>query len=63
MAKVSPIQLQKHLKGTSYPAKKKELLQSARRNGADDSWMKILEKLPDREFATPAEVSKAVGGV
>lgn len=35
MAKVNPIQLQKHLKGVDYPATKEDLLQHAKDQGAD----------------------------
>lgn len=61
MAKVNPIELQKHLKGVDYPARKEELIQHAQQQGADEKVREILEQLPDEEYETPAEVSKAVG--
>ena len=61
MAKVNPIQLQKHLKGVEYPASKEELIEHAQQQGADEKVREILEQLPDEEYETPAEVSKAVG--
>lgn len=61
MASINPIQLQKHLKGMDYPASKDELLQQAQKNGADKNAIAVLERLPDEEYETPAEVSKAVG--
>ena len=61
MAKVNPIELQKHLKGVDYPASKEELLQHAQQQGADEKVREILEQLPDEEYETPAEVNKAVG--
>jgi hypothetical protein len=36
MAKVNPIQLQKHLKGVDYPASKEQLVQYAQKQGADE---------------------------
>lgn len=63
MAKVNPIQLQKHLKGMDYPASKQDLIQHAKKNGADDNVNSALEQLPDEEYETPAEVSKAIGQV
>ena len=63
MAKVNPIQLQKHLKGVDYPAKKQDLIKHAKQQGADQDALSTLEQLPDEEYATPAAVSKAVGEV
>jgi hypothetical protein len=63
MAKVNPIQLQKHLKGMDYPASKENLIQHAKKNGADQDVCSVLEQLPDEEYETPADVSKAVGNV
>lgn len=55
------IDVQKALKGASYPADKRSLLEKARENGADEEVMEALGALPDREFANPADVSKGVG--
>lgn len=55
------IDVQKALKGAHYPADKKSLVEQARANGAERDVMKALERLPDREFANPADVSKGVG--
>jgi hypothetical protein len=63
MAKVNPIQLQKYLKGIDYPASKQDLLERAKQEGADENVCATLEQLPDEEYETPADVSKAVGAV
>jgi hypothetical protein len=63
MAKVNPIQLQKYLKGVDYPASKQDLLDRAKHEGADENVFSTLERLPDEEYQTPADVSKAVGGI
>ena len=63
MAKVNPIQMQKYLKGIDYPARKQDLLDRAKQEGADENICATLEKLPDEEFETPADVSKAVGKI
>ncbi|MEM5436091.1 DUF2795 domain-containing protein [Paraburkholderia diazotrophica] len=55
------IDVQKALKGASYPAAKKDLLNTAKQNGADEEAMEALAALPDEQYANPAEVSKAVG--
>jgi hypothetical protein len=56
-----PIDIQKALKGISYPADKQTLLDTARANGADESVLAALEALPEQEYASPADVSKGVG--
>ncbi len=63
MAKVNPIQLQKHLKGMDYPASKQDLIEHAKQHGADENVRSTLEQLPDEEYETPADVSKAVGAI
>jgi len=63
MAKVNPIQLQKHLKGVDYPASKQDLVKHAKQQGADKDALSVLEQLPDEQYETPADVSKAVGEI
>ncbi|HEY9671602.1 MAG TPA: DUF2795 domain-containing protein [Waterburya sp.] len=63
MAQANPIQIQKHLKGVDYPASKEELIEHAQQQDADEDILSILEQLPDQEFETPAEVSKAIGNL
>jgi hypothetical protein len=63
MAKANPIQVQKFLSGMDYPAGKDELVDHAKKQGADDNIMQTLEQLPDENFETPADVSKAIGQI
>lgn len=62
MAKVNPIQLQKHLKGMDYPASKQELIEHAKNQGADEDALSALEELPEQEYEAPTDVNKAIGG-
>jgi hypothetical protein len=57
--RVSPISLQKHLKGTSYPASKEDLVQKARSNAAPDDVMRLIQQLPQHTYDSPAEVMRA----
>lgn len=61
MAKVNPIQLQKALKGTKYPASKKDLLKTAEQNNADDNIRTMLKNLPEEQYNRPSDVSKQIG--
>jgi len=63
MAKVNPIQLQKALKGTKYPASKKDLLKSAEQNNADDNIRSMIKKLPEEQYNRPSDVSKQIGQI
>lgn len=61
MAKANPVQVQKDLKGVDYPVSKQELLEHAKHQGADENVCATLEQLPEQQYGTPAEVSKAIG--
>lgn len=63
MARVNPIQVQKHLKGMDYPANKEDLIKHAKEHGADDNLQSLLEELPEDKYETPADVSKAIGQI
>lgn len=60
MAKLNPIELQKALKGASYPASKDDLVKTAESNGASDDITSALQALGDDHFNTPADVTEAV---
>ncbi|ACR30542.1 DUF2795 domain-containing protein [Burkholderia glumae] len=57
----SPIDVQKALKGVEYPATKADLLRCARDGHADARIVDGLLRMPDREYASPASVSKELG--
>jgi hypothetical protein len=59
--KLSPIELQKHLKGSKYPASKDALVQRAQANHAPNNVVEKLRSLPGSHFDTPASVMKALG--
>ncbi|MCW2651224.1 MAG: hypothetical protein JWR32_2200 [Mycobacterium sp.] len=56
----NPIQLQKNLKGVNYPASKQDLVTRAKQNGADEQVLNQLNKLPDKEYSGPDQVTKAM---
>jgi hypothetical protein len=63
MAKANPIQVQKFLSGMDYPASKDEIVEHAKSKGADENIMDTLEQLPEEDYETPADVSKAIGKI
>jgi Protein of unknown function (DUF2795) len=63
MAKINPIQLQKHLKGIRYPAQKAALIHCAKEHGANETILAVLEKLESQTYETPAAVSQAISQI
>ncbi len=59
--RVNPIQLQRFLKKVDYPASKKELIDVAKKEGADQRVIETLERIPERQYDGPVGVSKEVG--
>ena len=55
---VSPIDVQKALKGMDYPASKQQILDHAK--GGGQEVLDALEKIDDREYEGPSGVSAAV---
>jgi hypothetical protein len=60
-AKANPIEVQKFLEGVRYPARRRELVQEAKRQRASENVRSTLERLPDKRFDTPTDVSEAIG--
>ncbi|WP_149537253.1 DUF2795 domain-containing protein [Siccirubricoccus phaeus] len=59
----SPANITHHLKGIHFPAQKRDLVQQAKKNDAEQDVMAVINAMPDQEFASIAEVTKAVGEV
>lgn len=57
----NPVQVQKFLGGLDYPAGKQQIVDKARKEGADQNVLEELEHLPDREYDSPVAVSREVG--
>lgn len=54
------VRVQKFLGGIQYPATKQQLMDQARGNQADDDALATLRGMPEREYSSPDEVSRAV---
>jgi hypothetical protein len=59
--KINPIQLQKYLKGISYPTNKETLQETARRNGAPEDVIAALQQVPEQSYNAPKDVSQQIG--
>lgn len=54
-------ELQRYLRGVSYPTSKGSLREKAQENGAPEEVLRLIEALPGQEFGGPQEVMKAYG--
>jgi hypothetical protein len=61
MARANPIEVEKSLKGISFPAKKEDLVKHARKQGADQDVLETIKNLPEEEFHNAVDVTKAIG--
>ena len=61
--RANPVDVQKFLEGVGYPARPGELVKEAKRQGASAEVRRTLERLPDKRFQTPTEVSEAIGNL
>ncbi|MGW7100094.1 DUF2795 domain-containing protein [Streptomyces sp. NPDC054838] len=62
MAEVSPIDVQKALKGAQYPASADDLASLAKSNGAEDTVVEKLQSSGTKRYDGPDDVQKAVFG-
>lgn len=54
----SAANITQYLKGIQYPANKQSIVKLAKQNGADQSVIDSVSKLPDKEFPNMAELMK-----
>ena len=57
--RISPAQIAKFLEGVYLPANKQELIRYVR--DKTHTVVQVLERLPDREYRTMADVMKGIG--
>lgn len=57
----SPSNIMHYLKGANFPAKKQDLENHAKQNGAPQDVLAVLEGLPEDTFNNAADVMKAFG--
>ena len=59
--RVNPVQVQRFLKGLDYPVSKQEVINYAKKHGADQRVIETLERMEDQTFDMPADISQAIG--
>ena len=57
---MSPIDVEKYLRGVDYPANKTDLVKKAQQNQAPDDIIRTLQQLPSSSFNRPTDIMKAM---
>lgn len=59
----SPINIMRHTKGLSYPTTKEKIVKNAQNGPGPDTEqvVGVLEKIPEKEYRSPAEILKEIG--
>ncbi|MEH2034792.1 DUF2795 domain-containing protein [Nostoc sp.] len=60
MPKLNPVQLQKNLNQVNYPLNKKSLVKYAEEKGIDEKILRLLKKLPSKQYETLADVANLI---
>lgn len=55
---VSPVEVQKYLDNINYPAHKSDLINHAKDEKAPSRVINALNKLPNKEFNSPTDITK-----
>ncbi len=63
MSGQSSTNVEKYLKGVDFPARKQDLVEQAKKNGAPQEVQQEIQRLPNQEFQGPQEVVKAYGNL
>ncbi|MEZ5102019.1 MAG: DUF2795 domain-containing protein [Thermoleophilia bacterium] len=58
---MDPIEVQRRLRGMSYPATLDDVLEKAEENGADEELIDDLRSLEQEEFDGPDDLVRALG--
>lgn len=59
--KASPIAIERYLKGMHYPTNKNELVKCAKQNHAPNDVMHAIEKMSEKKYVSPIDISKEIG--
>ncbi len=57
----SPANVTHNLKGIDFPAKKADLIEHAKKNGAETDVLDAIEAMPERDYESMADVMEAYG--
>ncbi|MBI2844750.1 MAG: DUF2795 domain-containing protein [Armatimonadetes bacterium] len=61
MRPISAVEVATYLKGIDFPKSKRDVIECAEENNARQELIDFLEKLPDRQYKSMADVEHEVG--
>lgn len=61
MVTVTSAQIEKYLKGMEFPGHKDDLVQKAKYNRAPQQVIDTINKLPEKNYTKPTEITKEIG--
>jgi len=61
--RVSPAIIEKYLAGMRYPTEKEKLVNNAQCKNAPDDVMNVINKLPDKTYTSPIDITKEIGKI
>lgn len=59
----SPAAVEKYLHGANYPLEKQELMDLAKKNNATEDVLRVIEKLSEKTYHSPIDISKEIGNI
>ena len=59
--KASPAAVERYIKGTNFPANKKQLMEKAKSNSAPQDIINVLNKFEDKQYNSPIDIAKEMG--
>ncbi len=60
---VSPAIVERYLGGIHYPTPKQNLINNAQQKGAPSDVMDLINKLPDKTYTSPIDITKEIGKI
>lgn len=61
--KASPAAVERYIKNISFPARKQDLINQAKKNEAPADVMEVINRFGDKTYNNPIDISKEVGKV
>lgn len=61
--RVSPAIVERYLGGMHYPAEKQNLIDNAKGKDAPSDVMDLINKLPDKTYNSPIDITKEIGKI
>jgi hypothetical protein len=61
--KISPIEVERYLKGISFPASRDDLIKQAQENNSPSEILEILKQFADHDYESVADVAKEISKV